>query len=139
VLVGDAEVRPARPLQPAGVGDAVDRGDRRLVQVGPARGAEDAGALAAGVRVALLLADRHDVLTGERGLEVAAGAERVLAGAGQHAHERVVVLAEPGPGVLELARRDRADGVHPPRPVDRDHGDWAVLLVAEVFVVHGER
>ena len=41
VLVGDREVAPADPLEAAGVGDAVDGGDRRLVEVGPARGAED--------------------------------------------------------------------------------------------------
>ena len=94
VLVGDAQVRPAGPLEAAGVGDAVDGRDRRLGQVGPARRAEDAGPLAAGVGCALLRRVGHDQLAREGRLEVAAGAERVLAGAGEDPDERLVVVAE---------------------------------------------
>ena len=42
VLVGDRHVGPARPLQPAGIRDAVDGGDGGLVDVGPPRRAEHA-------------------------------------------------------------------------------------------------
>jgi hypothetical protein len=137
VLVGDAEVGPAGPLQPARVGDAVDGGDRRLVQAGPARRAEDPRPLSARVGGSLLRRDGDDDVARERVLEVAAGAEGVLAGAGQHPHERGVVVAEARPGVEQLAREHRPDRVHALRPVDRDHGHRAVLLVAEMFVVHG--
>ena len=108
-----------------------------FAQLRPARGAEDARPLAAHVRGALLGRHGHDVRAGERVLEVAARAERVLAGPGEHADQGRVVVAEARPGVDQLGRGDRSDGVHALGPVERDHRHRAVLLVADLSVVHG--
>jgi hypothetical protein len=96
------------------------------VEVGPAGRAEDA------------VAERGHQVALPGGLEVAAGAERLLPGAREDADERGVVLAEPRPRVAQLVGGPGCHGVHPFRPVDRDDGDGAVLLVADVLVVHGE-
>jgi hypothetical protein len=81
--------------------------------------------------------ERHDEVALVRRLEVAAGAERLVARAGQHRHQRVLVVAEARPGVDELVRHRRADRVHPLGTVERDDRDGPVLLVADVFISHG--
>ena len=137
VLVGDPDVAPAGPLEPAGVGDAVDGGDHRLVEVGPAGRAEHAGALAAGVGGELLRREGEEaVLARGPGRDVAAGAEGAFAGAGQHRDLGFVVVAERGPGVLQLARGLRRDRIHLVRAVERHDRDRPASLVADVLVVH---
>ncbi len=56
VLVGDCNVRPARPLKATGVGHAVHSRNRGLEDVSPARLTQDARALAS--RVSRLLGGR---------------------------------------------------------------------------------
>ena len=79
---------------------------------------------------------RHHRLAVEMALEVAAGAEGVLSGAGQDRDQRLLVVAEPGPGIDELAVGLGADRVHPLGAVDRDHRDRAAPLVANLLVLH---
>src|SRR5215207_9378396 len=62
-------------------------------------------------------------------------AERLLAGASQHADQGGVVAAEAVPGVDKLAMCLRPNGVHALRTVDRDDRDRSALLVEKVLVV----
>jgi hypothetical protein len=107
VLGGDPDVGQQRGLQSGGECVPVDGGDDRLEHV-------DAAGVAAGARVVVQAGaeavEVADLLQCGRLAEVPAGAERRLAGAGDHQHEGVVVVAEALPGVMELLRH---------RPVDR--------------------
>ena len=134
VLVGDGQVRPADPLEPARVGHAVDRRDRGLVEVGPARGPEHSGPLAAYMRRALVRGQRDDRRPVLQRLQVAAGRERLVAATGQYAHERAVVVAKARPGVDQLLVHRRPDRGHPLGPVEGDRDDGTVLLVAHELV-----
>ena len=62
--------------------------------------------------------------------QVEAGAERLVAGAGDDGDVRIVVVAEVLPRLDELLRGRRIDAVHDLRPVDRDVG-YAVALLVE--------
>jgi hypothetical protein len=67
----------------------------------------------------------------ERLLEIAAGAERAVAGAGEDGDARRVVVAEAAPGLDEPLPDLGADRVHALGAVDGDHDHRAVLLVAD--------
>src|SRR2546425_11670623 len=69
-------------------------------------------------------------------LLVAAGAERLVAGAGQHDHADRRIPACVDEGVGQLGDGLRAEGVTHLRPVDRDPGDAVLLLVQGVGVRH---
>ena len=68
-------------------------------------------------------------------LEVPAGAEGV-AGAGDHEHERLVVVAEAPPGMVELLVHPPRDRVALLRAVVGEHGDVVVDLVGDLLVLH---
>ena len=70
-----------------------------------------------------------------RGLEVAAGAEGRVAGAGQDADECIVVGAEAVPRVDELSMCLRPNGIHALGTVDGDDGDGPALFVEQMLVV----
>ena len=59
-----------------------------------------------------------------------------LAGAGDDQHERVVVVAEALPGVVQLGVHRAVDRVVLVGPVVGERHDVVVLLVEQRFVVH---
>jgi hypothetical protein len=114
---GDAEVAHLRDQETAGEGDAVDRGDGRL-------GDQN------------IVADhRHQPARrdaqrrGAHFLEVHAGAEGLLAGAGQDGDAGVLVLLEPVPGVPQALADGNAERVAAIGLVDRDDRDVALHLI----------
>src|SRR6185312_17093991 len=70
-------------------------------------------------------------------LQVVAGGEGALAGAGDDGHPLVLVGGEVVEDLVELEVRRRMQRVHHLRPVQRDGGDGAVLLDGDEFVGHG--
>src|SRR6185312_2050727 len=103
----------------AAVGDAVDRGDRRLVD----------GDVAAELRQEVR---RRDLQRGARHLgQVAAGAERIVAGAGEHEHRGGVVVVEPPDAVPEPGAHRGRQRVARLRPVDGQPGDPVLHLVGD--------
>ena len=127
----DPDVGEQRVLEPGGDRPAVDGRDHRLEHVdAPGVAAVAGGVVDVGAE---LVPFRPRPVGGV--LEVPAGAER-LARAGDHEHERLVVVAKPPPGVVELV-------VHPPRdrvallgPVVGEDGDVVVDLVGDLLVIH---
>src|SRR5262249_17888559 len=118
-LRGDAQVTALGEQDPAGPRDTVHRGDGRL------------GHLDVAAELGHEVRRRH----GERGLghllQVAAGAERLLAGAGEHQDPGGVVLVEapdPGPRALPPRRVERVASL---RPLDGEPGDAALDPVAD--------
>ena len=100
VPVGDPEVGEAGPLETAGVGGAVHRGDHRLVDVGPAGRADVAlGRDRMVVQSVRKIEERffRRVLLVHRGdrLEVRSGTEGVGAGTGDDQDPGRVVITEP--------------------------------------------
>ena len=119
---GDREVAEHVQHVAAADGEAVDHRDHRLGDVADraVQRLHVHGALIPGIAAvpALLL--------------VAAGAERLVAGAGQHDHadRRIPVCVDERVG--QLGDGLRAEGVPHLRPVDRDPGDAVLLLVQDV-------
>ena len=113
---GDPQVAPQRELEAAGQAPAGDGGDRRLGR-GEAGEAERA---AGGVSFERL----------ER-LEVGAGAECLVARAGDDQRAGAVVVREGAEPVVERLRGGAVDGVAPLRPVDGEDGGGAGALVPD--------
>ena len=78
-----------------------------------------------------------DVAVVAADLLVAAGAEGLVAGAGEDDRADVEVVAGLGEGVAELGQGRRPEGVAALGPVDRDLRDPVGLLVEDVLVVAG--
>ena len=126
---GDHDVAGQRDLEAAAGRHAVDGGDQRLGAVVAARDRREARARSD----ALLAVGRR---LGRR-LEVVAGAERPVAGAGDDRHPGVVVALEVVEDLDQLGVRVRVQRVHPLGPVERHVRDVAALLVDDVVVAHG--
>ena len=134
VLVGDAEVGPARPLEPAGVGDAVDGGDRRLVRsvqrVGPiipGRSPRTCAARSSGA-IGTTSSPANASLRSPPAQNASSPAPvRMPTSAASSSRKRVHAATS-------SRRDDGPDRVHPLGPVDRDHRDGPVLLVAQMLV-----
>ncbi|HKN40544.1 MAG TPA: hypothetical protein VJ456_15715 [Acidimicrobiia bacterium] len=112
----NAEVAPAGQLHPAGEAVAVDGGDRRLarVEVGEADGPRPLG-----VGVAEQLVEV---------LQVGAGAERAVTGAGDHQHVGRVVGGEGVDPLGQTHGHGGGDAVVGLGPVERDQRDGAALV-----------
>jgi hypothetical protein len=133
VLGGDAYVGEQRGLEPGRERVAVDRGDDRLEDVHLARVAAGARQIVEIATIPVEVAELREL----RGiLQVPAGAEGRLAGAGDDEHERVVVVPKTLPGVVQLLVHDTADRVVLLRPVVGQRDDVTVLLVAKGLVGH---
>jgi hypothetical protein len=105
--------------------EAVHRRDDRLEEVVARREAAEARARDR----------RHAVLGGP--LEVVAGGERLLAGAGQDGDPDVVVGRERVPHAVHLLVRRRVQRVHRLRAVDGEPGDVVAALEGdELQVLH---
>jgi hypothetical protein len=133
----DADVGEQRRLEPRGDGPAVHRGDHRLEDVDAAGVAADAGQR---VEVAAELVVVRPRPLGRVG-QVPSGAERV-AGARDDEDERVVVVAEALPRVVQLLVHPAADRVALRGPVVGEDHHMAVRVVPEGLVAmssgHGE-
>ena len=70
---------------------------------------------------------------------VDAGAEGLLARAGEHDAAHVVVAAQPAPQRVQLALHDRVERVEPVGPVQRDVRDAVALLVQRASRSSGRR
>ena len=134
VVGGDREVADEVQDLPAADGVAGDRRQHRLRQAADLQvqvaGVEAADALAGDLVVADVAVVAADPL-------VAAGAERLLAGAGEDDRGDLDVVARPAEGVAELGQRLRAEGVAHLGPVDRDPRDRLGALVEDVLVLAG--
>ena len=119
VLGGHDDVAGQGQLQATAEGEAVDPGDDRLDDVVPVLEAGDAGQL--GRRCRLLLG--QGVPHGRGPPQVAPGAERSLAGAGQHRNPEVVVGLETIDGLAERHVSVVVEGVQALRAVYGDAGD----------------
>ena len=125
MLRGDDDVARQRHFEAAAQGEAVHRGNGRFPDVGPVGQAAEPAL---------------DPIFGQavfgRVLEVVAGREGFVAGAGQHDHPDVVV----GQGVVpypgQFLPGGRMDGVQAFRAVERDRGDVILLGEQRVFVSH---
>jgi hypothetical protein len=117
-LGGDAQVAPQRQLEPPGQAPAGDRGDRglRRDQAGEAE------------RAVVELQPRPEGL--DR-LEVGAGAEGQLAGAGQHQHAGVRVVDEALVGGGQQVGGRAVDRVAALLAIDREDGGRATALVGD--------
>ena len=123
-LPGHDDVAGKRDLEATAEGDAVHRGDQRLPQVV----ARDEPAEPA-FRHA-----RHAVL--RRPLEVVAGGEGAIAGAGENRDPDVGVVGDVVPHTRQLLVGRRVQRVHDFRPVDGDDRDVVALLVADELELH---
>ena len=112
LLDGDHQVAREHDLAPAGQGRTVDGGDDRLGEVALGDAAEAA-------------LGPHDVagLAGGERLQVHAGAERLVPGAGDDDHPAVVVGLELVEGGRESPRDGPVDGVAGLGPVDGEDLD----------------
>ena len=131
VVGGDDDVAGHRHLAAAAEGEAVDRGDHRLGAL-PVGGDSAEAALHRSKRGALV--GRHPRHFGGV-LQIVAGRECALAGAGQDSDPGGIVGGEGVPGVGQFLSGRRVNGVHPLGPVDGDGDDVAVLLVLDELVV----
>jgi len=114
VLGGHADVAAERLLEPAAVGVAVDRHDDRFGKLEHHRIR----------RVEQFFVGLLDVV----GLDVAAGAERALARAGEDRDPERRVLAELAPDLREAPVGLEVAGVEPLGTIDRDVGDRPPLF-----------
>jgi len=114
VLGRDADVAGERLFEPAAVGVAIDRGDDRLRQL-EHRSVGGARVFAPG---------SFDVVR----LDIAAGAERAVAGAGEDCHAEITVGLELRPDFREAAVGLEVARVQALGPIDRDIGDGAFLF-----------
>ncbi len=118
VLGGDDQVASERQLETAAHGDAVDRGDHRLVEIEQlGEAAKSAGAV---VR-ALVLAELG------RGVQVPAGREETLPAPRNDSDAQIVIVPEGQEGLAQGAAGDRVDGVCL-GPVEGDLGHVAPPL-----------
>ncbi len=117
-LGGDPQVTPQRQLQPAGKGEAGDRGDRRLGGSQPREPHRP-------VRRSQASAKRLDRL------EVGPGAKCHSAGAGEHHRARILFALEAHERRVQRLGGSPVDGVAPLGTVDADHGGRAVAFVAD--------
>ncbi|MCG3775486.1 MAG: hypothetical protein JW395_2326 [Nitrospira sp.] len=117
---GDAEGAALRHGPAAGDGEAVDGGDGRLPAVEVVAQIEAAHAVGVRCVTALGLQLRPD-------LEVLAGREGPLAGAGNDGHQLLVVVGEAKPGVVPAGAHAGVHGVHALRAVHGDDGDLAIV------------
>ena len=122
----DPQVAPEGQLEPAGDAPTVDRGDRRLARGAPGKAQRSARTLHPG-------GERFDRL------EVGAGAEGLVAGAGEDQHPRVGVRFEALERLLQRVGGRSVDRVPPLRPIDRHERGVAVPFVADLVAVgaHG--
>src|SRR6478736_6346888 len=125
---GEHEVACERDLEAAACGHAVDRCDQRLRAVIAAR---DRGKSRARVDPVMPVCRR---LCGR--MQVVAGAERAVAGAGDDRQPSVGVGLEVIEDLDQLAVGMLVESVHPFRPVERHVGDVTLLLVDDVLVAH---
>ena len=133
VLGGDADVGEQRRLEPGGERVAIDRGDHRLEDVDLARVAALAGRVVQADAERVVVAELVEI----RGvLEVPAGTERRLTSTRDHEHERVVVVAEPLPRVVQLAIHHTVDRVVLLRPVVGQRHNVISLLETKRLIVH---
>ena len=126
VLRGDDDVAGERGLEPAAHRPAVHRGDDRLVEI-EAMG--DAGEAVRPVRAAA---------AGGLHLQVVAGRERALAGAGDDADPQIVARGELVPHGGEFVVRIGVQRVQDLGPVQRDDADPALVLHDAVLVCHAD-
>ena len=119
-LGDDHQVAGQRQLEAAAEGEAVDRGDHRLVEVEEARQAGEA----AGAEVVV------GAFALGRGLQVPAGREEALAGAGDDGDPERGVVAELAKGLAHEAAGGGIDGVRL-GPVEGDLQDRPVALDLE--------
>ena len=113
VLGGDDDVGRDHDLEAAAKGEAIDRGDHRLVEAGQfLQAAEAADAIVGIGRFAF-----------GRGLEIPARAEEFLAGSGEDGHAQFRIVAELGEDIAHDAAGRGIDGIGL-GPVDGDfeHG-----------------
>ena len=118
-MVGrDDQVAGEHQLEAAAGGQPVDGRDHRFVEVEHLGQAGEAARAEVG---------RGVLLAGGRRLEVPAGREEALTGAGQDRHAQVVVVTQPREGIVELDARRAVDRVRL-RPVEHDLEDAAAHL-----------
>ena len=130
---GDDEVAGERDLEAAAHGDAVDGGDHGLVEVVAV--GEAAEALGRGMRPPARLGAQLRVI-----LEVVAGRERLVAGAGDDRDPQLGIGGELVEDVRQLLVRHRVQRVVDLGAVDGDDQQVAVdlgLAVLAVFLAHG--
>ena len=123
---GHAQVAPQGELEPAGQAPARDRRDRRLRRDPP-------GEAERPLRQHQPRDERLD------GLEVGAGAEGLLAAAGEHEDARLVVGLEALDGTGEQLGGGPVDGVTALGTVDGEHRGGAAVLVADGRALGAQR
>ena len=126
---GEAHVAGERQLEPPRDGEAVDRGQDRLVDVEPAR---DAAEAVSGDEALPELGRRRCAEGDGVGLQVRAGAEGLRAGTRQHGDARLLVGVEGAEGLDQRLVSCEVERVHLLRPVDDDQADGIVALDADV-------
>src|SRR6516165_4150626 len=126
-MVGrDDQIAGERQLETAAEGDAVDCGDERLVEV---EALDEAG-------ITILRVAAGDVLRLRGRFEIAARAERALAGTSHHAHSLPGVRRERIEGALQLRMHRLVQRVQHLRAVERDRQHLFVRLDLEKLIAH---
>ena len=116
VLGGDDEVAGERDLEAATHGNAIHRGDHRLVEVMALGQAGEAGGR------------RRPALAGGLHLQIVAGGKGAVAGARHDGDPQIRVGGELVPDLVEFLMRLAVQGVHHLRPVQRDDAQPAFIL-----------
>jgi hypothetical protein len=130
LLATDAQVEARRQQRRAAIGEPVDRADQRLRIVGDMPGNLAAPRLALGQRFGAHI--RHLV-------DVGAGREGALAGAGDDDGLDRIILLEAGERVVDLAHQIEAQRVQFVRPVQGDEPDTVEPLADDEVVCHVRR
>ncbi|MDT4862451.1 hypothetical protein FQZ97_971080 [compost metagenome] len=135
MLLGNPHVGETGPFQAAGVGDAVHRGDHRLVEVGPATGAKNAWAFTPVVGGDLVCA-RGDQI--KACFQVATRAKGLVTAAGDDGHQSLVIFLESCPGFDQLPVCGGADAISFLGAIEADDPNLIVRLVGDFAECHGQ-